>query len=675
METRVPEGEGSSQLTYKSSGSTQGVKEMIDRNYQVGFTSFPLTPEQRKEAQGHGGEVVQIPIVLIAVVPVYQLKELKDKPPLNFTADVLARIFLGKITRWNDSALKTLNPGVGLPDLAITVVHRKDSSGTTHTFSEFLSDASETWQQEKMGPAGARISWPVGDAVERNYGVAGHVSRTEGAIGYVELLNARNAKLSYGAVQNRDKVFIHAAPETMTAAAKGLKVEDFADPKFVNSSIGPGRTVLTLRSALIDWAVCYQRAALGAAQASRGFLDLGHARRAKICEGIALRAAAGRIGAGGGAASAVGETCQVTPDHFHRIFTQRSTNALYFRLKLAHRESPIVFRWRIVMTARHRRKGFTLIELLVVIAIIAILIALLVPAVQKVREAASRTQCVNNLKQLGIAMHGFADSNSHSFPPSHTTSASPFPYSTNKHHWCPYVMPYFEQSSIASQYDFTHDFDKGSINPTLITHNIPVFICPSAPTPESRGNVLVDANGVTLTAPLGALDYGSINQVFPTFYTMNTPALTEPPDTSGALQAAIPTPIVAIGDGTSNTVLLGEVAGSPMNYIFGVSQGAPAGGSSNAVGDWGWADSGFPFSINGASSNGAIVKQTATVPPGMLLCMINCTNNGEIYSFHPGGANLLFADGSVHFITVGVNATTFAAIFTKNGGEVAAIDP
>src|SRR5471030_1703179 len=110
---------------------------------------------------------------------------------------------------------------------------------------------------------------------------------------------------------------------------------------------------------------------------------------------------------------------------------------------------------------RRSRQAFTLIELLVVIAIIAILIALLVPAVQKVRDAAAKTQCINNLKQLGLALHMFAGDYSKSFPPSHTTSSSQPPYSNQKHHWCVYILPYIDQGALFSQFDFTHDFDKG----------------------------------------------------------------------------------------------------------------------------------------------------------------------------------------------------------------------
>jgi prepilin-type N-terminal cleavage/methylation domain-containing protein/prepilin-type processing-associated H-X9-DG protein len=324
-----------------------------------------------------------------------------------------------------------------------------------------------------------------------------------------------------------------------------------------------------------------------------------------------------------------------------------------------------------------RRSGFTLIELLVVIAIIAILIALLVPAVQKVREAAAKTQCTNNLKQLGLGMHNFADQHGGAFPPSHTTATSPPPYSTKKHHWAPYVLPYIEQNALYNQYNFTVDFDNAA-NIPVITQNVAIYWCPSAPSPDSRGNVLVTPTGVALPAPLGVLDYGSINQVFPDFYVLNAQlAPFQPGDASGALQATLPTRILQITDGTSNTVLLGEDAGEPLNFISPAYrvQGASAGinGVGTPTPDYGWADSGFPYSINGADpTTFAIDKQTAST--GNASCFLNCNNNGEIYSFHNDGANLLFADGSVHFIHSSVSIVVFAAVFTKCGGEAVSID-
>lgn len=320
-----------------------------------------------------------------------------------------------------------------------------------------------------------------------------------------------------------------------------------------------------------------------------------------------------------------------------------------------------------------QRSAFTLIELLVVIAIIAILIALLVPAVQKVREAAARTQCINNMKQLGLALNAFAGDYK-ALPPSHTTSTSPMPPvpTQHKHHWATLILPYIDQGPLYQQMNLSKDYDANSNLPFIITQ-VPTFICPAAPGPSARGNLLLTQTGVALTAPIGMIDYGSINQVFPTFYQFNN--IPAPADTSGAMQATIPTPFAWITDGTSNTVLLGEDAGSPLNFIFGVQQPLTVSGTTvtGSTGDWGWADSGFPYSINGADpTTGAIVTQHAT--SGNPSCFINCTNDGEIYSFHSGGANIVMVDGSVHFLAKNMGAATFAALFTKSGGETSSFD-
>ncbi len=279
---------------------------------------------------------------------------------------------------------------------------------------------------------------------------------------------------------------------------------------------------------------------------------------------------------------------------------------------------------------RQHRSGFTLIELLVVIAIIAVLIALLVPAVQKVRAAGARTQCINNLKQLGLGLQAFAGTYASSLPPSHTTSTSVPPYSTNKHHWCAYILPYIDQEPLYSKYDFTHDFDKpyaAPVNQAIIQTSLAVFICPSAPGTAQRGNILTDLNGATLTAPLGALDYGSINQVFPDFYACN--GIVEPANTAGAMQGTIATPLMWITDGTSNTILLAEDAGQPLNYILGALQPITVAGTTvtgASASGWGWADSGYPFSINGTNAAGAITKQSTTAPCTASF-FINCNND------------------------------------------------
>ena len=194
-------------IIYTSSGSVAGRDETIDKLYQIGFSSGPLNEKKRSKAKAKGGEMVQIPVVLIAVAPIYNVKELNDKPPLKLTGEVLADIFMGKITKWNDPALKKLNDGVELPDKKIIVVHRKDKSGTTLLFTKYLEEASEGWKKT-MGPASEEVKWPVGDAIPRNYGVAGHVKRTEGAIGYVESLHAMTNRIRAcrGAERGQDRI-------------------------------------------------------------------------------------------------------------------------------------------------------------------------------------------------------------------------------------------------------------------------------------------------------------------------------------------------------------------------------------------------------------------------------------------------------------------------------------
>jgi len=246
--------EAGQDIDYYSTGSTDGIKQMIAGNYQIGFTSAPMTDEQRKQAQDKGGAPIHIPVLLSAVVPIYNVKELKDKPPLNFTGELLAKIFLGKIARWNDPAIAEINKGVDLPDTKIAVVHRGDASGTTFIFADYLHGASETWKKE-MGPAKNEFKWPVGVAQPRNFAVAGHVGRTEGAIGYVELLHALTNKLSYGAVQNKDKTgFIHCKPENVTAAAKNHPA-DRPELSFSLTNM-PGKESYPICA--IDFAVCYQ---------------------------------------------------------------------------------------------------------------------------------------------------------------------------------------------------------------------------------------------------------------------------------------------------------------------------------------------------------------------------------------------------------------------------------
>jgi phosphate transport system substrate-binding protein len=191
------------------------------------------------------------------VAPIYNVKELKDKPPVKFTGEVLADVFLGKIDTWNDPALKALNPDLELPATKINVVHREDSSGTTLIFTDYLAAVSAAWR-EKMGKPSSEIKWPVGVAVPRNLGVATRVWETEGAIGYVDRIYTayEDMVLQYAAVQNKDKTaFVRAEPDNMTAAVQGMFAEVPEDLTFGLAN-KPGKDSYPISGVI--YAVCYQ---------------------------------------------------------------------------------------------------------------------------------------------------------------------------------------------------------------------------------------------------------------------------------------------------------------------------------------------------------------------------------------------------------------------------------
>ena len=333
-----------------------------------------------------------------------------------------------------------------------------------------------------------------------------------------------------------------------------------------------------------------------------------------------------------------------------------------------------------------RRLGFTLIELLVVIAIIAVLIGLLLPAVQKVREAAARMKCQNNLKQIGLAIHNYHDANN-ALPPSHNATDG----------WAAMVLPYIEQGNLYNQYKLGAGYDQGT-NAAVITNQVKIFVCPSAPGQGGVFQITQSPSGygtsVQLPATMGVIDYGAVNQVFDGFYIANgLPVPAGYPTTClGPLQPNTPTPLVWITDGTSNTIMIAEDAGEPSSFVLGkqVSMVRPPGKSTiktEGIGtptpDWGWADPGFAYSINGCDPktgyviqhdgpNAGLVSDGAggfTQPSGPAV-FINGNNNGELYGFHTSGVNVVFADGSVHFLNANMTAAAFAALVTARGGEV-----
>jgi phosphate transport system substrate-binding protein len=222
------------QINYQSVGSGAGIRQLVNQTVFFGATDGPMTDEQQ---QGAPGKVLHLPTVLGAVVPVYRLDKVDQQ--LKFSGQVLADIFLGKITRWNDPAIAKLNGGVALPDSNITVVHRSDGSGTTYVWVDYLAKVSPEWQA-KVG-VGTSPSWPVGVGGKGNEGVSGLVTQTPGSIGYIELVYALQNKISHGQVQNPSGEFVTASVESVSAAAAAAAATMPADFRVsITNAAGPG---------------------------------------------------------------------------------------------------------------------------------------------------------------------------------------------------------------------------------------------------------------------------------------------------------------------------------------------------------------------------------------------------------------------------------------------------
>ena len=202
------------QLNYQSIGSGGGIRQFSDGTVDFGASDAPM---KDSAIAAINGNVLHIPTVLGGDVPTYNLPEVTAT--LRFTPDLLADIFLGKITKWNDARIAAANPGVKLPGSDIVVVHRSDGSGTTFIWTDYLSKISPEWEQ-KVG-RGTSVNWPVGLGGKGNEGVTATVKQTPGAIGYVELGYAMINKLPAGAVQNKTGKFVTPVLESITQAAAG----------------------------------------------------------------------------------------------------------------------------------------------------------------------------------------------------------------------------------------------------------------------------------------------------------------------------------------------------------------------------------------------------------------------------------------------------------------------
>ncbi len=205
-------------INYQGIGSGGGIKQLSSKVVDFGGTDAFMTEDQLK---GAGAPIVHVPTCLGSVVISYNLP---DNPKLKFAPEVIADIFLGKIKKWNDPRVTALNPGVHLPDLAITVAHRSDGSGTTNIFSDYLSKVSAEWK-EKVG-MGTSLNWPVGLGGKGNPGVAGLIKQIPGSLGYVELIYTLQNNMPAAALKNKAGKFIEPTIKSTSLAANTKLPED-----------------------------------------------------------------------------------------------------------------------------------------------------------------------------------------------------------------------------------------------------------------------------------------------------------------------------------------------------------------------------------------------------------------------------------------------------------------
>ncbi len=307
--------------------------------------------------------------------------------------------------------------------------------------------------------------------------------------------------------------------------------------------------------------------------------------------------------------------------------------------------------------------GFTLIELLVVVAIIGVLVGLLLPAVQSAREAARRTQCQNNLRQVGIGLHGHHAARNH-FPTNVSSGNA-------RHNWCSQLLPFLDDNPLASIYDYTVRFDDIR-NQEAVQAHLPFMNCPATPG-GPRQHPLFKAGTPRWSA--SAADYGGSTGPTSELWT-KSPAVVSTPQPAvrdGFFKgAAAKRQLRHMTDGLSQSIAVVETAGRPQVWAFG--RMVPESGllTSTPVATtyvrWcGWADTNVPLLTGFRLDPSQADPANQYISPGPQL--VNGSNNGGIYAFHPGGAHALFADASVRFLAAGASPDVIAAMLTVQAGD------